>query len=89
MADTLIARINAAGPPRADDHDRVVFGVRWTNDTGAVVVHQVHDAETARPLASALRALQARDHRTPDAHVVTRQMRGAAPVTEWVAAPGR
>lgn len=83
MADTLIAPRDPG--PTDHDHDRIVFGVRWSDDRLAVAVHQARDAHTALTLAATLRAIQARDRRIPDAHVVTRRMRGDTPLSEWTA----
>ncbi|MGN2634656.1 hypothetical protein ACTD5D_00365 [Nocardia takedensis] len=82
MADTLIA---PRDPGPTDHHDRIVFGVRWTDARLDVEVHTARDAHTALTLAATLRALQTRDHRIPDAHVVTRRMRGTTPLSEWTA----
>ncbi|WP_410877393.1 hypothetical protein [Nocardia sp. A7] len=66
--------------------DWVAHGVRWTDETGAVRVHQTHTAAIAPPLASMLRAIQADRGAVPDAGVITRQMSGDQPIGEWVAA---
>ena len=67
--------------------DWVAYGVRWTDESGAVSVHHTETPSIAPTLAAMLRSTQVDRGAIPDAHVVTRQMRGVRPIGEWVAAP--
>lgn len=64
----------------------VAVGVRWTDFTGAIRVHQPQAPMTAMTLAATLRQIQA-SRGIADAHLVTRRMCGDRALDEWAAAP--
>lgn len=68
---------------------RNVYGVRWTDHTGATAVHRAIDDDAAADVVDAIRRIQSQRGSVPDAHLVTREMDGNRSVGEWVAASPR
>lgn len=71
--------------------DRLEYGTRWTNTDGEISVARRNptiDAETAVQLVGHLRAIQQRQGRTPDAHLVARHINDEdMPLDDWHAIP--